>query len=311
MRFSILFLLILLAPTVNAGLYLSVDRSQTTFNTPAVSSVWTNGNRTTPYSSLTYKYKQSDFGGELGYYFSSLGILAKVGQKKTGGLATAYGSNSFSSIASTNLNGQAFGLAGVVTVNSRLVNDYQRKDQNITLAKVYSAGSVSLIPRVKIESNHQDSISKLDEYAAAITSINGINVNMTSKGMYYGLGLDLKFNVLGLLVSVGGDYGYKSTKASLVASRCQDGTATGLDSTCTTAESGHTKSLDKSSAQHSYELGVGYKVASFLFVEGFYNVVQDPHFLSYSFTYVAGRGVEVSLSEVDVKTLGLRVVLAF
>lgn len=311
MRFSILFFLIFLAPSAKAGLYLSVDRSQTTFNTPAASSVWTNSTRTRPYSSLSYKYNQTDFGGELGYYFDSLGILAKVGQKKTGGVATALGSNSFSDVASTNLKGQAFGLAGAVTINSRLVNDYKRRDQNISLAKVFKSGFFSLVPRVKFESNNQDSISKLDEYAAALASISGINVNMTSKGTYYGLGLDFKFDILGLLINLGGDYGYKSTKASLVASRCQDGSATGLNSSCTVAESGHTKSLDKSSKQHSYELGVGYKVTSFFIVEGFYNVVQDPHFLSYSFTYVNGRGLEVNLSEVDVKTLGLRLVLAF
>lgn len=179
------------------------------------------------------------------------------------------------------------------------------------MAKVYRAGIFSLEPRVKIESNNQDSISRLDEYSAAITSISGINVNMTSEGMYYGLGLDLKFDILALMIRLGGDYGYKSTKASFVASRCQDGSATGLDSSCTVAESGHTKSLKKSSKQSSYELGVGYRVTSFFLVEGFYNVVKDPHFLSYSYTYVAGRGMEVNLSDVDVKTLGLRLVLAF
>lgn len=311
MRFSILFFSVFLASSAHAGLYISVDRSQTTFNTPGASAVFTNASRTTPFSNLSYKYDQSDFGGELGYYFSSLGILAKVGQKKTGGLTTTFGSNSFSGVASTNLKGQAFGLAGAVTVSSRLVNDYQRKDQNISLAKVYKTGIFTLVPRIKVESNKQDSISKLDEYATQTTSISGINVNMTSEAMYYGLGLDLKFDMLGLMISVGGDYGYKSSDASLLASRCQDGTATGLDSTCTLAESGHTNSLDKSDTQLSYELGVGYKLTSFFIVEGFYNVVKDPHFLSYSYTYVSGRGLEVSLSEVDIKTMGLRAVLAF
>lgn len=311
MKFLTLFLLTFLIPSAQAGLYLSVDRSQTSFNTPGASGVGTNSSRTTPYSNISYKYDQTNFNGEAGYYFQSLGILAKVGQKKTGGATTTIGSNSFSSIASTNLKGQAFGLAGAVTVNSRLVNDYSRKDQNISIAKVYNMGIFSVAPRIKIESDNQDSVFDLDEYAAATTSINGINVDLTSEAMYYGLGLDFKFNISNFILSLGGDYGYKSTEASLVASRCQDSSATGLDSTCTEAESGHTKSLNKSSTQLSYELGVGYKVTSFFIVEGFYNLVKDPHFLAYSFTYVSGRGVEVSLSEVDVKTLGLRAVLAF
>lgn len=311
MKFLTLLLLTFLVPSAHAGLFLSVDRSQTTFNTPAANSVFTNSARTSPFSNLSYEYDQSDFGGEVGYYFESLGLLAKAGQKKTGGATTTFGSNSFSSSASTNLKGQAIGLAGAVSVNSRLNNDYERQDRNFSLAKVYKTGFFTVIPRFKVEANNQDSISILHEYAAAITSISGINVNMTSEAMYYGLGLDLKFDVFGLMISVGGDYGYKSSEASLVASRCQNGAATGLDSTCTESESGHNKSMDKSDMQQSFEVGVGYKVTSFFIVEGFYNVVKDPHFLSYSYTYVDGRGLEVSLSEVDVKTLGLRAVLAF
>ncbi len=179
------------------------------------------------------------------------------------------------------------------------------------MAKVYKLGRVHLIPRVKVEQSGQASNSNLDEYSGTTAGISGIDVDLSSESTFYGLGLDFKINFSSLIFTLGADFGLKSTEAKLVGSRCQASGASSVDSTCTVAESGYTKAKDESSTLLSYNLGVGYKISSFMLIEGFYTMTQDPHFLAYSYTYAAGEGLDIKLAEVDIAQMGLRLTLSF